>query len=201
MRACAYLYIILIRVKVDQKKKDQKEKQEGCITITSNRKSGVSEEPSAIEAGGSATIAETTVRMSLKSLLTLREVTSVTLFLLSLEEEEGKKEGEGEGEEAQSSVFTNDGASLYVYEYALHGRLLVPTVISSVNLSCLRQGSSSNSSSSSTCSSSICICTIQIQYYLSLIKGFENGTVRRIHILLGSFIICFSLLVDAIFFL
>jgi hypothetical protein len=158
-------------VKVDQKKKDQKEKQEGCITITSNRKSGVSEEPSAIEAGGSATIAETTVRMStlIKSLLTLREVTSVTLFLLSLEEEEGKKEGEGEGEEAQSSVFTNDGASLY--EYALHGRLLAPTVISSI-LSCLRQGSSS---SSSIC---ICICTIQIQYYLSLIKGLENGTVR-----------------------
>ena len=168
MRACAYLYIILVRVKVDQKKKDQKEKQEGCTTNNHNRKSGVSEEPGAIEAGGSATIAETTVRMSLKSLLTLREVTSVTLFLLSLEEEEGKKEGEGEGEEAQSSVFENDGASLY--EYALHGRLLAPTVISSVNLSCLRQGSSS-----SIC---ICICTIQIQYYLSLIKGLENGTVR-----------------------
>jgi len=163
-------------MKVDQKKKDQKEKEEGCITTTSNRKSEVSEETGAIEAGGSATIAETTVRMStlIKSLLTLREVTSVTLFLLSLEEEEGKKEGEGEGEEAQSSVFENDGASLY--EYALHGRLLAPTVISSVNLSCLRQGSSSNSSSSS--SSSICICTIQIQYYLSLIKGLENGTVR-----------------------
>ena len=159
-------------MKVDQKKKDQKEKQEGCITITSNRKSEVSEEKGAIEAGGSATIAETTVRMSLKSLLTLREVTSVTLFLLSLEEEEeGKKEGEGEGEEAQSSVFENGGASLC--EYALHGRMLAPTVISSVNLSCLRQGSSS--SSSSIC---ICICTIQIQYYLSLIKGLENGTVR-----------------------
>ena len=172
MRACAYLYIILIRVKVDQKKKDQKEKQEGCTTNNRNRKSGVSGEPGAIEAGGSATIAETTVRMStLKDLLTLREVTSVTLFLLSLVEEEGKKEGEGEGEEAQSSVFTNDGASLY--EYALHGRMLAPTVISSVNLSCLRQGSSSSSSSSS-----ICICTIQIQYYLSLIKGLENGTVR-----------------------
>ena len=172
MRACAYLYIILIRVKVDQKKKDQKEKQEGCTTNNRNRKSEVSEETGAIEAGGSATIAETTVRMStLKSVLTLREVTSVTLFLLSLEEEEeGKKEGEGEGEEAQSSVFTNDGASLC--EYALHGRLLAPTVISSVNLSCLRQGSSSSSSSS------ICICTIQIQYYLSLIKGLENGTVR-----------------------
>ena len=148
-------------MKVDQKKKDQKEKQEGCSTNNRNRKSEVSEETGAIEAGGSATIAETTVRMSLKSLLTLREVTSVTLFLLSLEEEEGKKEGEGEGEEAQSSVFTNDGASLY--EYALHGRLLAPTVISSVNLSC---------------HNIICICTIQIQYYLSLIKGLENGTVR-----------------------
>ena len=79
-------------------------------------------------------------------------MTSVTLFLLSSEEEEGKKEGEGEGEEAQSSVFENDGASLY--EYALHGRLLAPTVISSVNLSCLRQGSSSFNQS--------CFITIQI---------------------------------------